>query len=53
MNFKKTFFPYYIVCLWMLFLVILYLFEHFKVKLVAVPNNSLYSVFLKNKFVFF
>jgi hypothetical protein len=48
-NFKEIFFPYYLVWLWMLFLVILYLFEHFKVKLVAVFNKSLRSIFFKEK----
>jgi hypothetical protein len=49
-NFKEFFFPYYIVWLWMLFLVVLYLLKHFKVKLAAVFNKSLYSAFLKEKF---
>ena len=65
MNFKEIFFLYYIVWIWMLFLVILYLFEHFKVKIIAVYNKSLVSAFhnknsyllkivsLKNKVVTF
>jgi hypothetical protein len=45
-NFKGIFFPYYIVWLWMLFLVILYLLEHFKVKMFVVSNKGLGSAFL-------
>jgi hypothetical protein len=52
MNFKEIFFPYYIVWLWMLFLVILYLLEHFKVKYVQKSNKSLISAFCKEKFIF-
>jgi hypothetical protein len=53
MNFKEIFFPYYIVWLWMLFLVILYLFEHFKVKYAQKSNKSLISTFRKKKIIFF
>jgi hypothetical protein len=47
MNLKEIFFPYYIVYLGMLFLVILYLLEHFKVKYAAASNKSLVSAFFK------
>jgi hypothetical protein len=53
MNFKEIFFPYYIVWLWMLFLVILNLLEHFKVKYAQKSNKSLVSAFHKEKFIFF
>jgi hypothetical protein len=53
LNFKEIFFPYYIVWLWKLFFVILYLFEHFKVKYAQKSNKSLVSVFCKEKFIFF
>jgi formate-dependent nitrite reductase membrane component NrfD len=53
MNFKEIFFPYYIVWLWMLFLVILYLLEHVKVKYVQKSNKSLVSAFCKEKFISF
>jgi hypothetical protein len=53
MNFKEIFFSYYIVWLWMLFLVILYLLEHFKVKMAAVYNKSLVSAFRNKKFISF
>ena len=46
MNLKEIFFPYYIVCLKMLFLVIVYLLEHFKVKYAIASNKSLVSAFL-------
>ena len=52
MNFKEIFFPYYIVWLWMLFLVILYLLEHFKVKYAQKSNKSLINAFCKEKFIF-
>jgi hypothetical protein len=45
MNFKEIFFPYYIVWLWMMFSMISYLFEHFKVKYAQKSNKSLVSVF--------
>jgi hypothetical protein len=51
MNFKEIFFPY-IVWLWMLFLVILYLLEHFKVKMAPISNKILLSAFRKEKFIF-
>jgi hypothetical protein len=47
MNLKEIFFPYYIVCLGMLFLMVLYLFKHFKVKYAIAFDKSLVSVFLK------
>jgi hypothetical protein len=47
MNLKEIFFPYYIVCLEMLFLVILYLLEHFEVKYVAATKKNFGSAFLK------
>jgi hypothetical protein len=47
MNLKEIFFPYYIECLKMLFLVILCLLEHFKVKYAAISNKSLVSTFFK------
>jgi hypothetical protein len=46
-NFKKIFFSYYIVRLWMMFLVVLYLHEHFKVKYAQKSNKSLVSAFHK------
>jgi hypothetical protein len=52
MNFKEIFFPYYIVWLWMLVLVILYLLEHFKVKDAQKSNKSLVSALCKEKFIF-
>jgi hypothetical protein len=52
MNFKEIFFPYYIVWLWMLFLVILYLLKHFKVKYAQKSNKSLVNAFRKEKFIF-
>jgi hypothetical protein len=51
-NFKEIFFPYYIEWLWMLFLVILYLFGHFKVKYAQKSNKSLVSAFFKEKVIF-
>jgi hypothetical protein len=36
----------------MLFLVILYSLEHFKVKYAQKPNKSLHSAFCKEKFIF-
>jgi hypothetical protein len=53
MNFKEIFFPYYVVWLWMLFLVILYLLEYFKVKYAQKSNKSLVSAFHKEIFLFF
>jgi hypothetical protein len=53
MNLKEILFPYYIVCLKMFFLVILYLLEHFKVKYAVAFNKSLVSAFFKEKFEFF
>jgi hypothetical protein len=44
-EFQRDLFPYYIVWLGMLFLVILYLLEHFKVKYAATSNKSLVSAF--------
>jgi hypothetical protein len=46
-NLEEIFFPYYNLWLWMLFLVILLLLEHFKVKLIAKSNKSLCSAFIK------
>jgi hypothetical protein len=51
-EFQRNLFPYYIVWLWMLFLVILYLLEHFKVRIIVVSNKSLHSAFRKEKFIF-
>jgi hypothetical protein len=48
MNFKEIFFPYYIVWLWMLFFVILYLLEYFKVKYAQKSNKSLVYFVKKN-----
>jgi hypothetical protein len=47
MNLKKIFFIYYIICLEMLFLVILYLLEHFKVKYATATKKSFGGAFLK------
>jgi hypothetical protein len=47
MNLKEIFFPYYIISWKMLFLVILYLLEHFEVKYVVATKNSFGSAFLK------
>jgi hypothetical protein len=44
MNFTKILFPFYIVWLRMLFLVIVYLLERFKVKLIDVSNKNAYVV---------
>ena len=52
MNFKEISFPYYIVWLWMLFLVILYLLGHFDVKYAQNSIKSLISTFHKEKFIF-
>jgi hypothetical protein len=51
MNFKEIFFPYYIVWLRKIFLVILYSLEHFKVKYAQKSNKSLRSAFCKEKFI--
>jgi hypothetical protein len=47
MNLKEFFFSYYIICLEMLFLVILYLLEHFKVEYAAATKKSFGSAFLR------
>jgi hypothetical protein len=47
MNLKEIFFPYYIISWKMLFLVILYLLEHFEVKYAATTKKSFGSAFLK------
>jgi hypothetical protein len=52
MNFKEIFFPCYIVWLWMMFSVILYLLEHFKVKYAQKSNKSLISAFHIEKLMF-
>jgi hypothetical protein len=52
MDFKEIFFPYHIAWLWMMFLVILYLLEHFKVKYAQKSNKSLVSALYKEKLLF-
>jgi hypothetical protein len=47
MNLKEIFFPYYIISWKMLFLVILYLLEHFEVKYATATKKSFGSTFLK------
>jgi hypothetical protein len=53
MNLIEIFFPYYIVCLEMLFSVILYLLEHFKVTYATATKKSFGSAFLKEQFIYF
>jgi hypothetical protein len=52
MNFKEIFFPYHIVWLKKMFLMILYLLEHFKVKYAQKSNKNLGSTFRIEKLLF-